>query len=145
MIVPGHGPLADQDAVRELRAYFEYLYVQARAPARRGHRPGAGGALAGARRQWAQWGESERLAVNIATIYRELDGDPEPANALVAFQQMAELASHAAVRPASGRPASLIAPTRCGNIASASCRGPATRSTWTAIRWAACPARPPPN
>jgi glyoxylase-like metal-dependent hydrolase (beta-lactamase superfamily II) len=31
VIVPGHGPLADQADVRELKAYFEYLYEQARA------------------------------------------------------------------------------------------------------------------
>jgi glyoxylase-like metal-dependent hydrolase (beta-lactamase superfamily II) len=30
IIVPGHGPLADQGSVRELKAYFEYLYDQAR-------------------------------------------------------------------------------------------------------------------
>src|SRR5580692_139407 len=30
-IVPGHGPLAGPDAVRELKAYFEYLYSEARA------------------------------------------------------------------------------------------------------------------
>jgi glyoxylase-like metal-dependent hydrolase (beta-lactamase superfamily II) len=31
LIVPGHGPLADKAVVRELKAYFEYLYEQARA------------------------------------------------------------------------------------------------------------------
>ena len=30
VIVPGHGPLAGRDAVRELKAYFEYLYEEAR-------------------------------------------------------------------------------------------------------------------
>ena len=29
VIVPGHGPLAGPDAVRELKAYFEYLYSEA--------------------------------------------------------------------------------------------------------------------
>jgi glyoxylase-like metal-dependent hydrolase (beta-lactamase superfamily II) len=91
VIVPGHGPLADKEAVRELRAYFEYLYEQA------GHCHGEGMTPVQAARslaldRWAQWGESERVAVNIATIYRELDDEPEPANPLVAFQQMAELA-----------------------------------------------------
>jgi cyclase len=31
VIVPGHGPLAGPPAVRELKAYFEYLYERARA------------------------------------------------------------------------------------------------------------------
>src|SRR6202011_959151 len=30
VIVPGHGPLAGPDAMRELKAYFEYLYEQTR-------------------------------------------------------------------------------------------------------------------
>jgi cyclase len=91
VIVPGHGPLADKAAVRELRAYFEYLYEQARRCHAEGMAP-VPAARSLALDRWAQWGESERLAVNIATIYRELDGDPEPANPLTAFQQMAELA-----------------------------------------------------
>ena len=40
--------------------------------------------------RWADWGERERLVVNIATIYGELDGSGPP-NPLEAFQQMADL------------------------------------------------------
>jgi cyclase len=91
VIVPGHGPLADLDAVRELRAYFEYLYEQARER----HAEGMS-ALQAARaislQRWANWGESERLVVNIANIYNELSGVLEPINPLSAFEQMAELA-----------------------------------------------------
>ena len=89
VIVPGHGPLAGPDEVRELKAYFEYLYSEARA------RHAAGmTALQAARsislERWADWGEAERLVVNIDNIYRELDGDLEPLNPLQAFEQMAE-------------------------------------------------------
>jgi cyclase len=91
VIVPGHGPLADQDPVRELKAYFEYLYEQARACHAAGMTP-LQAARSIALDRWAQWGEAERLVVNIATIYRELSEDPEPLNPLAAFQQMAELA-----------------------------------------------------
>ena len=91
VIVPGHGPLAGKHDVRELKAYFEYLYEQARAL----HAEGMT-ALEAARsialERWADWGEGERLVVNIASIYRELSGSLEPANPLEAFQQMAELA-----------------------------------------------------
>jgi cyclase len=92
VIVPGHGPPSDTDAVRECKAYFEYLYDEARL------RHGEGmTALQAARSisvdRWADWGEGERLVVNLANIYAELDGDPEPLNPLVAFQQMAELAA----------------------------------------------------
>ena len=91
VIVPGHGPLADKHAVRELRAYFEYLYAQARARHAEGMSP-----LEAARSisldRWAEWGERERLVVNVDCIYRELSGSREPPNPLEAFQQMAELA-----------------------------------------------------
>jgi len=91
VIVPGHGPLASPDAVRELQAYFEYLYAQARAC----HAEGMT-ALQAARAmsldRWADWGERERLFVNIANVYTELSGDREPLNPLAAFEGMAELA-----------------------------------------------------
>jgi cyclase len=91
VIVPGHGPLADPGAVRELKAYFEYLYKQTRARYAEGMT-----ALEAARSisldRWAAWGGPERLVVNVANIYSELAGDPEPPNPLVCFEQMAELA-----------------------------------------------------
>jgi glyoxylase-like metal-dependent hydrolase (beta-lactamase superfamily II) len=89
LIVPGHGPLAGKPAVRELKAYFEYLYEQARAR----HAEGMT-ALQAARSialdRWADWGESERLVVNIATIYSELSGDQAPLTPVAAFEQMAD-------------------------------------------------------
>jgi len=91
VIVPGHGPIAGPAAVHELKAYFEYLYSEARAR----HAEGMS-VLQAARsislQRWADWGEPERLAVNIANIYRELSADQEPLNPLAAFEQMAELA-----------------------------------------------------
>jgi cyclase len=90
-IVPGHGPLATPDAVRELKAYFEYLYERARSAREEGLTPLQAAQALGTDR-WAQWGERERLVVNIANIYRELDGD-EPLDALSAFQAMAQLSA----------------------------------------------------
>jgi cyclase len=90
-IVPGHGPLAGPGAVRELKAYFEYLYVEARTRHAQGMT-----ALQAARSisldRWADWGEAERLVVNVANIYGEISGDREPVNPLAAFEAMAELA-----------------------------------------------------
>jgi hypothetical protein len=43
--------------------------------------------------RWLDWGERERLVVNLTNIYGELEGAHEPVNPLVAFQQMAELAA----------------------------------------------------
>ncbi len=88
-IVPGHGPLSTVEQVRELRDYFEYLYEQARLR----HAEGMT-ALQAARSlaldRWADWKEDERLVVNLANIYAELDGEEEPPPALAAFQEMAE-------------------------------------------------------
>jgi glyoxylase-like metal-dependent hydrolase (beta-lactamase superfamily II) len=91
VIVPGHGPLGNHHSVGELKAYFEYLYEQARL--RRGEGMSS---LEAARSisldRWADWGERERLAVTVANIYGELSGDQEALDPLVAFEQMAELA-----------------------------------------------------
>jgi glyoxylase-like metal-dependent hydrolase (beta-lactamase superfamily II) len=91
VIVPGHGPLAQLEAMRELKAYFEYLYAQTRERHAAGMSP-----LEAARSieadRWLQWGSRERIVVSIANIYAELDGDSEPPNPLIAFEQMAELA-----------------------------------------------------
>ncbi len=92
VIVPGHGPLAGLHEVGELKAYFEYLYAEARTRHAEGMTP-----LQAARsislQRWANWGEPERLVVNIANIYAELSGDAEPLNPLAAFESMAELAN----------------------------------------------------
>ena len=55
VIVPGHGPLADKGAVRELKAYFEYLYEQARARHAEGMTP-LQAARAISLDRWAQLG-----------------------------------------------------------------------------------------
>ena len=73
VMVPGHGPIAELDEVRELRAYFEYLYEQARVYKADGMTP-LQSARAIALDRWADWGERERLVVNITTIYGELSG-----------------------------------------------------------------------
>ena len=92
VIVPGHGPLAEKDAVRELKAYLEYLYEQARERHAQGMNP-LQASRSIALDRWADWGEQERLVVNVASIYGELSEDSQPLNPLAAFQQMAELAA----------------------------------------------------
>jgi glyoxylase-like metal-dependent hydrolase (beta-lactamase superfamily II) len=90
VVVPGHGPLSAPQAVRELKAYFEYLYEQTRARYAEGMSALQAAHSIGLDR-WAAWGEPERLAVNVANIYHELSEDPEPLNPLVCFEAMAEL------------------------------------------------------
>ena len=87
--------------------------------------------------RWADWGEPERLVVNISNIYAELSGDPEPLNPVVAFEQMAELArsgssysNSGALQP--GRMSGSPSLTRSGNRAARFSRNEVTPSTASA-------------
>jgi cyclase len=95
VIVPGHGPLADKSAISELRAFFEYLYDEARHCYEKDMTP-LEAARAIAIDRWSRWEDPERMVVNIMSIYRELSGEEEPLNALAAFEQMSTLAAESA-------------------------------------------------
>ena len=41
---------------------------------------------------YESWGDAERIAVNVHTLYREFGGDGRPPNPLELFGLMAELA-----------------------------------------------------
>ena len=90
-IVPGHGPLAGADDVRTLRAYLVWLMDEVRP------RHDAGMTVDETIAdidlgQWADLGESERLAVNVDTAYAELSPDHQRADAITNFSRMAALA-----------------------------------------------------
>lgn len=90
-IVPGHGPITDKKGVQAVKGYFEYIYAEAR------KRYEAGMPVLEAARdipldRYATWTDGERIAVNVASIYRELSGDPAPADTVSSFGLMAELA-----------------------------------------------------
>ena len=91
VIVPGHGPLADNAAVGELRSYFEYVRDQARERFHAGMTP-LQAARDMAMDRYAAWGDGERLVVNVHTIFRELAGEEGGPDALTAFGEMAALA-----------------------------------------------------
>jgi glyoxylase-like metal-dependent hydrolase (beta-lactamase superfamily II) len=92
VIVPGHGPLADKEAIRELRSYFEYIEAEARKRFEAGM-----SALEAARDialdRYASWGDAERVVVNVDAVYRELSESVEPANPIELFEQMAQFAN----------------------------------------------------
>jgi glyoxylase-like metal-dependent hydrolase (beta-lactamase superfamily II) len=88
-IVPGHGPVTDAGGVRDLREYLVRLEREAR------QRYEAGMPLREAMHDIALEDfareDGERIAVNLATLYREF-GDPGPApGPLELFGWMAEL------------------------------------------------------
>ena len=91
IVVPGHGPVCDLEKVRRLREYLAYIEREARARFEAGM-----GVLEAARdislADYASWGDAERIAVNVHTLYREFSGNEDPANPVELFGMMAELA-----------------------------------------------------
>jgi glyoxylase-like metal-dependent hydrolase (beta-lactamase superfamily II) len=90
IVIPGHGPVAPPSALRDLKAYFELLTVEART-----RFDGGMTALDAARDidlgPYAGWGESERVVANIHALYRDF-GSRAPTDALTLMGEMALLA-----------------------------------------------------
>jgi len=96
-IVPGHGPITDKAGVRRVREYLEYVRDQARA------RFDAGLSAMEAARDidlgpYAGWLDSERIVVNVDSLYREFEQRENATDVMTLFTQMAELAGFASGR-----------------------------------------------
>ena len=92
-VVPGHGPVSERGAARAVREYLAYIRDEARLRFDAGLSP-ADAARDIALGDYASWGDAERIAVNVDTLYREFRGDAggEPTSPLELFTLMAELA-----------------------------------------------------
>ena len=91
VVVPGHGPITDQRGIRAVRNYLVYIQAEAR------KRFDAGlSALEAAKDialdDFASWGDAERIAVNVDTLYREFSDDSSPPNVLDLLNRIAEVA-----------------------------------------------------
>lgn len=91
VVVPGHGPVTDVDGVRRMREYLVFVDEQARA------RHEAGMSLDEAVHdialgEFAGWIDRERLAVNVDSVYRELDPSRGRTDVVTLFGMMASLA-----------------------------------------------------
>ncbi len=89
-IVPGHGPVTDKRGVKAVQSYLTYIRDEAR------ERYDAGLSARDAAHDIAlgdydSWGDAERIAVNVATLYREFSGDQTPPNAAELFALMGEI------------------------------------------------------
>jgi glyoxylase-like metal-dependent hydrolase (beta-lactamase superfamily II) len=89
-IVPGHGPITDKKGVAEVKGYLEYIYQEAE------KRYEIGMSAKEAAKdidldRYATWTDGERIAVNIASIFRELKGDQFNPNMVESFMSMADL------------------------------------------------------
>ena len=90
-IVPGHGPITDHAGVRALREYLVYIEAEARARFEAGL-PVKEAARDISLADYASWGDAERIAVNVATLYREFGDTAPPPSVVDLFGWMAELA-----------------------------------------------------
>jgi glyoxylase-like metal-dependent hydrolase (beta-lactamase superfamily II) len=91
VVVPGHGPITDRRGIEAVGAYFEYVQREAR------QRYDAGmDSFAAARDialgEFSDWGDPERLAVNVEVLYREFAGDTSTLDMTALVGRMAELA-----------------------------------------------------
>ncbi|MBJ18025.1 MAG: MBL fold metallo-hydrolase [bacterium] len=91
VVVPGHGPLTDTRGALTVRDYLVYIRDEAR------KRFDAGlsareAALDIRLGDYSAWLDSERIAVNIVTLYREFGDTSAPPGQMEIFDLMAELA-----------------------------------------------------
>jgi glyoxylase-like metal-dependent hydrolase (beta-lactamase superfamily II) len=91
-IVPGHGPLTDAAGVQAVADYLVHVRDEATV------RHAAGMSATDAARDidlgpFAGWGESERIAVNVDAVYREIDPTHQSPGPVELFKLMAELAA----------------------------------------------------
>lgn len=92
VIVPGHGPVTDKAGVRRVADYLAYIDREARA------RFDAGLSVRDAAHDialgdYAGWGDAERIAVNVDSLYREYRGDGKVTPVIELFALMAEVRS----------------------------------------------------
>ncbi|MDB5514382.1 MAG: fold metallo-hydrolase [Tardiphaga sp.] len=89
VVVPGHGAITDKNGVRELKSYFEFILVEAR------KRFDAGMTDEEAARDisweaFRDWGEPERVIVNVNAAYRDFAKDRNPPDVMRMFSLMAK-------------------------------------------------------
>jgi glyoxylase-like metal-dependent hydrolase (beta-lactamase superfamily II) len=95
-IVPGHGPITDKQGVTQVKSYLEYVFQEARKRYEAGM-PTFEAAKDISLEPYASWTDSERIAVTVASIYRELSNDSTPPDIVSMFGQMAVLALQSGV------------------------------------------------
>ena len=89
-VVPGHGPVTDNRGVKAVRDYLVYIDTESR------KRFDSGMSALEAVKEidldlFSTWGDGERIAVNVNSLYREYKGEEKREEITLLFQQMAEL------------------------------------------------------
>jgi cyclase len=88
VLVPGHGPVTDESGVRDVQRYLTYLRNETRARFEAGLDAEAAADDIDIA-EFRDWGDPERIVVNVATLYRELDPSPPPPAPLELLVRMA--------------------------------------------------------
>ncbi len=89
-IVPGHGPITNKKGVEAIKGYWEYLKKEAR------KRFDGGMSFAEAAvdidlGKYGEWGDKERIVINMATLFKEFSNDTNPPNTMEFFDLMAKM------------------------------------------------------
>lgn len=90
VIVPGHGPITDKAGVRKVQDYLRFVDREARKRFDAGM-SSEDAALDIALGDYDSWGDAERIAVNVETLYRGYKGETAAANPLEMFTRMAKV------------------------------------------------------
>jgi glyoxylase-like metal-dependent hydrolase (beta-lactamase superfamily II) len=90
VIIPGHGPLTDAAGVTAVRDYLTFVDNECR------ERHACGQTAAEVIAEinlgsFKEWGEWERIAVNVRAIFREIEKDDSIQSPLELFSEMAKL------------------------------------------------------
>ena len=92
-IVPGHGPVTDKRGVKAVKKYLQYIHDEAK------NRFLSGMTSIDAAKDisfelFSSWGDQERIAVNVNSLYREFKGEKKREDIILLFKQMADLAGY---------------------------------------------------
>src|SRR6478735_5485203 len=94
-VVPGHGPVTDNDGIRAVREYLAYVDQEATSCFEAGldafDAARTIGAAMGADDRFNELGEAGRIAVNVETAYRALDPTHRTPDVVEQFRRMAAL------------------------------------------------------
>lgn len=93
VVVPGHGPIADKAAVRNMRGYLEFVIDESRKRFDKGMNAEEA-AFDIALGHYGKWGDAERIVVNVHTLFNEFRGVYGPTDILALFEQMAKYRRH---------------------------------------------------
>ncbi len=92
IVVPGNGPITGINGVLAIKEYFEFVSSEARK-----HFDAGKEILEAAQEmlksKYSKWGDGERMAANVAMMYREFKGENAPPNMIELLGLMSRCAS----------------------------------------------------